>query len=369
MKIRFVICTLLLVSAFVFAAEKQTASSIDRELAREVSQLMTQQPPKTEEAKTMLQKSSEAGSATAVFYLGNLEEHMGQSENSQTTANAHYRQAAEMGLTDAMVRLMWFYLEGEEPDYKHAKEYAARIEKTSEVEAINHLGNVYATGGLGEIDREKAKELYLRAVELGMTDAYVNLGRMYTIDQEGQKKDYSKAMEWYKVGADLGDAKSLHNIGLLYLLGNGVEKDLKKAVEYFEKAAEKDFDEALVNLSYIYADEEQDFHDMKKAFAYAEEAAYMANPQALYNLGAWYATGKGVKQDDIAATAWMGFAATLGYEPAQQAMRELLSKVKQEDYPKVQQLQQEILAKLQEEERKSREEDDEGGNEKKDDNK
>lgn len=76
--------------------------------------------------------------------------------------------------------------------------------------------------------------------------------------------------------AQAGDAKAQNELGVRYLLGDGIEKDPKQAVEWYRKAARSGY------------------------------------PEAMFNLGAAYFNGTGVKIDDSAAFAFFSAAAAGG---------------------------------------------------------
>jgi len=50
------------------------------------------------------------------------------------------------------------------------------------------------------------------------------------------KKDFTKAVYWYKKAARKKDPKALYNLGLCYKYGDGVLKSLYWTKYYFEKA-------------------------------------------------------------------------------------------------------------------------------------
>ena len=85
-------------------------------------------------------------------------------------------------------------------------------------------------------------------------------------------------MNWYRKAADQGYADAQHNLGVMYLNGDGVPKDSAEAVKWFRKAAEQG----------------------------------LADSQ--YNLGGLYANGNGVPRDEIEGLAWFNIAAASGYE-------------------------------------------------------
>ncbi len=140
------------------------------------------------------------------------------------------------------------------------------------------LAQTYSREG----NEEKAFECYMKAAEIGYTDAYYNVANAY-LNGEGVERDFDKAFEWFQKAVDSGDTyaklklaecykrgagcerdyaaamalyqqvagdKSLkrysfvdvaeYEIGNMYLKGLGVEVDLSKAYDYFKRAASHD---------------------------------------------------------------------------------------------------------------------------------
>lgn len=52
--------------------------------------------------------------------------------------------------------------------------------------------------------------------------------------------------------AQAGDPKAQNQLGVRYLIGDGVEKDPKEAVEWYRKAAHAGYAEAMFNLGAAY---------------------------------------------------------------------------------------------------------------------
>ncbi len=54
---------------------------------------------------------------------------------------------------------------------------------------------------------------------------------------DGVKKNGEKAVEWYEMGAKLGDTDCMVNIAYMYEKGkSGLKKDLAKAAKWYKKA-------------------------------------------------------------------------------------------------------------------------------------
>lgn len=86
----------------------------------------------------------------------------------------------------------------------------------------------------------RSRDWFLKAAKHGDLKAYAQLGSLY--EQEGAvravlSQDRSKALEYYRQGAVLGDGGCQFELGLHYESGAGIDKDPTKARQWFEKAA------------------------------------------------------------------------------------------------------------------------------------
>ena len=57
-----------------------------------------------------------------------------------------------------------------------------------------------------------------------------------------------KALYWYTKAADNGDTQAMHNLGVMYYKGDGIEKNSDLAKKYFEQACELKFKESCYIL-------------------------------------------------------------------------------------------------------------------------
>lgn len=129
-------------------------------------------------------------------------------------------------------------------DNRSALEYFYKAMHCEHVEAYVYIAYIYFYGYLGEEDFDKAEEFFLKAVEYTENiDAYNNLGYIYY-----DRGNYTKAIEYYNVGAKAGFGSSLHNIGSCYYYGTGFKKNYKKAAEYFILSANQGIKESQIML-------------------------------------------------------------------------------------------------------------------------
>lgn len=67
-----------------------------------------------------------------------------------------------------------------------------------------------------------------------------------------EKKDYSKAMSWYRLAAKQGDLDARINIGILYFSGLGVPQDCFTGMEYFLKVAVHNYNIAMDYIGHCF---------------------------------------------------------------------------------------------------------------------
>ena len=104
-------------------------------------------------------------------------------------------------------------------------------------------------------------------------------------------EDYGKAMEYFQLAADLGNAEGWRDIGYLYEYGLGVEQDYAKALEYYSLAVERGV------------------------------------PEGMFEIGRCYDLGQGVKKDLDKAAKWYRRALDAGFEPRDEEEAEHLKEL------------------------------------------
>ena len=126
------------------------------------------------------------------------------------------------------------------PYPKSTSEMLAQLRRHAEnevPEAVVHLGFCYLEGSLFPeiaINSKKAAKIFKRAVELGNASAMAHLGTLY-VKGEGVKPDRRKAMQLFRMGADMGLAAAQVKLaGELYNDGCHAE-----SFEVFKLAAEQ----------------------------------------------------------------------------------------------------------------------------------
>ena len=93
-------------------------------------------------------------------------------------------------------------------------------------------------GKNGPSDAARAFGLYLRAAELGLPEAELNVAVMYDAGR-GTSHDPRQAATWYAAAASGGVARAGFDLGQLYEAGDGVPRNLALARAWFRHAAEQ----------------------------------------------------------------------------------------------------------------------------------
>lgn len=138
------------------------------------------------------------------------------------------------------------------------------------------------------------------------------LGRTYHA-----KKDYSAALQEYRVAAAGGYAAAMTNIGALYAAGLGVEKDDAEAVKWYRVAAALGNAQAQFNFGVAYANGQGLRRDDAQAVIWYRKAAEQRHPYAQFHLGWMYEQGHGVEKSESEAVRWYRLAAEQGVSGSQ----------------------------------------------------
>lgn len=128
---------------------------------------------------------------------------------------------------------------------------------------------------------------------------------------------FADANKWYLKAANLGNSDAMERLGGMYQCGLGVEPDINKAIHLYKRAIVVDGNrDALFDLGACYLNGDGVPENLKRAFFLMERSAKQGNMVAQYNMGFMYCTGKGVDVDLKKALHWFRLSATQGEEQA-----------------------------------------------------
>lgn len=101
--------------------------------------------------------------------------------------------------------------------------------------AFNSLGLILLDGLFPHIskNKDKAIEMFSKAISLGNVYAYNNLGKIYEND-----KNYKKAFEYYLISANLGESWAENKVAEFYRKGIVKDRNFKKAFEYYSLSSD-----------------------------------------------------------------------------------------------------------------------------------
>ncbi len=95
-------------------------------------------------------------------------------------------------------------------------------------------------------------------------DIYINAkgAKLY------RNQSYARAVEYYRLGAVMGNVDSISNLGYCYLYGRDIPQDTALAIAYFKIASEKGNPEAAYKLGDIYSRDTWGLEDKELSIYY-----------------------------------------------------------------------------------------------------
>ena len=284
-----------------------------------------------EKAAANYRIAAETGNAYAQYSLGWCYEKGQGVEKSAQEAEKWYRMAAEQRETKAKKRLArmlgtcyYFGENGKSKDYREAVVHLSIAAEAGDAYSQYLLGFCHEKGqGVGQSDQE-AQKWYIKAAEQGEKNAKERLRRLgndYYDGSNGKSKNYEKAVEYYRLAAEAGDAYAQYSLGWCFEKGQGIEQSVTGAVIWYRKAAEQGEAHAKERLrnakslgSDYYFGENGKSKDYRKAVAHLCIAAENGDAFSQYLLGQCYEYGDGVKQNRYIAEDWYRKAAKKGFK-------------------------------------------------------
>jgi len=127
-----------------------------------------------------------------------------------------------------------------------------------------------------------------------------------------ERRDFSKAAEWFGKAARRGLAVAQYRLGTLYERGRGVKRDAKEALKWYEKAAKAGNVKAMHNLAVMLTNGQGGRTSYAEAARWFLAAARHGLRDSQYNLAVLYQRGLGVLKDEEEAYKWFGIAARIG---------------------------------------------------------
>jgi TPR repeat protein len=170
----------------------------------------------------------------------------------------------------------------------------------------------------------EAAKLYEQAAEAGHLPAMTRVGVMFVMG-EGVEEDEPRGAKWIRRAAEASHPAAQREYGILFGEGWGVEEDDVEALVWFRKAAAAGDGRALMRIGLAYEEGDGVEPDPKQAkrwfgearVALASELARTSEPEVAMLLGNLHDEGYGGKIDDARAVALYRQAAEAGYGESQ----------------------------------------------------
>jgi len=203
---------------------------------------MAMEPPNWMRALEAFIEAAEAGSPTAMSYVGWIYEHGHGVPRDGEKAAEWYARAADAGAQDFAVKLGWMYLAG---DGVARNRQQAEAWFSRSVDAGHGPGKLAwasvliadAQGGKNPERVFEARELLEDALDDGIALASYFLARLYIEGIGDHPVDDEAAAHYTRIGAESGDARMQGWLALMHLEGRGVVQDPVAAGKWANLAA------------------------------------------------------------------------------------------------------------------------------------
>ena len=181
---------------------------------------------------------------------------------------------------------------------------------------ISSAAQQYEKGSGVAQNQAKAMELYRLAADLGCVMAQTNLGWKYTFG-DSVNRDYGKALHWFRRAAGQGYSTAQCGLAFMYRFGHGVPKDDAEAVRLYHLAAENGNRRARCTLGHLYAHGECVTKDEAEALRHYRMAAEQGDRHAQFEVGYAFEFGLlGLDENPVAAMRLYRHAAEQGHPEA-----------------------------------------------------
>ncbi len=205
---------------------------------------------------------------------------------------------AEDGASGAMYRLASFYRDGVgcSPDRNLYIEWLRKASEKDHPAAMTEYADVLASQG----EKERARELYKRAVEGGSFDSRRKYSELVSQDISEIEEFRSALIELANSGFHYDE----YNCGLGFIRSGITEQDYEVAVEWLEKAISHGSIDAMFQLGILYRDGRGVPRDITKSIELLEMSSRYGHPRAAYELARLYSAGTFIVKDNEKAYSW-----------------------------------------------------------------
>lgn len=211
-----------------------------------------------EQAFGLIRRAAVWGDAPAQLELGKRYENGLGTRASTEAALTWYRKAAMDGFGavrgEARSRIGLFYYHGTGVNRDPKKAYQWFEAASADDNVLGHFYVAYLSGRGEEtaLDQNRATVHFLKAAELGDTDAMVNLGHRY-LNGTGTSESGKKAARWFKSAVEGGDVDGHCGLGDLSYYGKGgYRQSYEKAAEAYRTGSDKGSAPCQFDLGFLH---------------------------------------------------------------------------------------------------------------------
>lgn len=191
----------------------------------------------------------------------------------------------------------------------------------TDVDAQFLLANCYGVGGLGlTLSRERAFSLYIHASKQNHVESTYRAGVCYEIGI-GTRKDYSRAIVYYRKAANLSHIASMYKLAVILLRGYcGQLINTREAITWLQRAAGLANSQnphalyvlAMFQFAEEFADDPALISDPSYALELLHQSAQLDHLPSQVKLGELYEIGGPVEPDEGISIYWYTKAAKRG---------------------------------------------------------
>jgi hypothetical protein len=142
------------------------------------------------------------------------------------------------------------------------------LDTITDSKLLNILGEIYEFGCLGiKKNYKKAIEYYKISADKGNSHSQYSLAMIYYYSK-GEEQNHTNAFKYFSLTAEQGNNSALYQLGLMYYNGHSVKPSFPTAIEYFTLAADQENIEAQDFLGNYYYKMYMEYKDVKKYYKY-----------------------------------------------------------------------------------------------------
>ncbi len=139
------------------------------------------------------------------------------------------------------------------------------------------------------------------------------LGDMYYFGWfDKAKRDYTKALQYYKKSAVAGNIEAKYNVAVMYEKGQGTDINYNSALSWYLSSAKEGNVDAQYNLANMYSKGAGSPQNQMQASRWYLRAANQGEVNSQYNMGNRYFKGNGIGYDPVEGYKWYLIAESYG---------------------------------------------------------